>query len=298
MKRDNGFTEFINLLNGIYTSPLTNFCIEVSERYPFYPMRKHEEVILAKVMSGEGTLNANGQTAILTQNDIVVITPFTFHSFANTNDIAFSASAVAVNMRSLLESDGNGNVQSHLLMLNSGQIKSRVIAQTDRCYCDFDGILQNLTEKDDTSNQLVKSEVLRLMYYISNCLETADKPLGSKLAHTMSEALNIVHHQYKRNLDIKYLSEHCGYDEFYVMKLFKSFTLMPFIRYLNNYRLFLAAQALTETPRDICQIAVSAGFNNVSYFNRQFLHLYKMTPTQYRIAYSQNYSDAKSVYIY
>ena len=57
---------------------------------------------------------------------------------------------------------------------------------------------------------------------------------------------------------------------------------MPFTAYLNDYRLTLAAKALLESHKAILDIATECGFENLSYFNRQFKKKYGTTPSNYR----------------
>lgn len=54
------------------------------------------------------------------------------------------------------------------------------------------------------------------------------------------------------------------------MKFFKNHMGVPFVSYLNDYRLTLAARALAEGQEDVLTVAMDVGFSNVSYFNRLF----------------------------
>ena len=66
------------------------------------------------------------------------------------------------------------------------------------------------------------------------------------------------------------------------MKFFKKHMGVPFVCYLNDYRLTMAARALAETQEDVLTVALDAGFPNVSYFNRLFKRKFQMTPLEYR----------------
>ena len=66
------------------------------------------------------------------------------------------------------------------------------------------------------------------------------------------------------------------------MKLFKEKMEMSFVKYLNNYRLEVAAELLTTTSDDIINIAINTGFDNLSYFNRCFKKKHGITPGKYR----------------
>jgi len=54
------------------------------------------------------------------------------------------------------------------------------------------------------------------------------------------------------------------------------------IDFLNGERIKFAKNLIQNTSGRFSDIAVQAGFNNTSYFNRQFKRLEKITPNQYR----------------
>ena len=57
---------------------------------------------------------------------------------------------------------------------------------------------------------------------------------------------------------------------------------MTCVEYLNQYRLEIAAGELAESGESVTEIALNAGFNNLSYFNRVFKRSFGMTPREYR----------------
>ncbi len=57
---------------------------------------------------------------------------------------------------------------------------------------------------------------------------------------------------------------------------------VPFSRYVNEWRVSLAAQALAGTGRSITEIAFECGFGNLSNFNRRFREIKGMPPRQFR----------------
>ena len=79
------------------------------------------------------------------------------------------------------------------------------------------------------------------------------------------------------------LTEISGYSEFYLMKLFKQYTGISCIDYVNGYRIKEASRLLTETKTDANEIARAVGYANISYFNRQFKRLTGVTPLVLRL---------------
>ena len=62
------------------------------------------------------------------------------------------------------------------------------------------------------------------------------------------------------------------------MKYFKQYMGVPFIQYLNEFRLEKAAGMLLSTPDPVTAVAQRCGFDNISYFNRLFREKVRKTP--------------------
>lgn len=63
---------------------------------------------------------------------------------------------------------------------------------------------------------------------------------------------------------------------------FKKNTGKPFVQYVKELRIGLASQKLIQTDSSVLEICYDCGYNNLSNFNRQFLELKKVTPSEFR----------------
>lgn len=97
------------------------------------------------------------------------------------------------------------------------------------------------------------------------------------------------------NQVIAYLAEHmgdglrevdaaryAGMEPSAFSRFFRRHAGLPFIQYLNRLRVNRACELLTNGEQSITEICYECGFNNVSNFNRQFLALKAMPPSQFR----------------
>jgi xylan 1,4-beta-xylosidase len=57
---------------------------------------------------------------------------------------------------------------------------------------------------------------------------------------------------------------------------------MSFTEFLNSYRLDAALALLTETDKDITEIALESGFQSIRSFNEYFKSRIGTTPVKYR----------------
>ncbi len=65
-------------------------------------------------------------------------------------------------------------------------------------------------------------------------------------------------------------------------RYFRRSTGAPFVHYLNRLRINRACEMLIDSDAPITEVCYACGFNNLSNFNRQFLALKAMPPTQFR----------------
>lgn len=79
------------------------------------------------------------------------------------------------------------------------------------------------------------------------------------------------------------MAEASGFSQSHFMKFFKSAFGRPFIPFLREYRLTMAARMLLSSGLlHSGDQAQQTGFENLSYFNRSFKAAYGMTPSQFR----------------
>lgn len=78
----------------------------------------------------------------------------------------------------------------------------------------------------------------------------------------------------------------------YFCKFFKEKVGETPFSYLNGYRINQAASQLLQSGASITEVAINSGFDNMSYFIRQFKHCKGCTPSAFRKVENQ---DAKTL---
>ena len=73
-----------------------------------------------------------------------------------------------------------------------------------------------------------------------------------------------------------------GMSESRFSRFFRRATGNTFTDFVNRVRVNRACQLLMETDRQVTHICYEVGFNNVANFNRRFLEIKGMTPTEFR----------------
>ena len=255
----------------------TRYHADISHLLPFYPIHWHEEMEIVKVQSGKGMFLVEGKEYLVSAGDIVVLRPFVLHSINRIDGNEMTFDAIVFNLRLAL---------NHLApLLNEKNSVPCVIRPEQSWYSPFEqGLSAILTCDLLKEGEAITTNLYSMFSHIYNNRTANDTSniAEDKRLYTVRRALEYIRAEYMKEITIENIAKHCGYSEFYLMKLFKQFTGESIVDYTNNYRLTVAGRQLRDTNEEISVIARKVGFNNVSYFNRQFKKLYGITPRQFK----------------
>lgn len=275
-------------VHGTPLLPYAQYHTNISELLPFYPIHWHEEMEIIKVQQGKGLFCVDGVKYEANAGDIFILRPFVMHSINRLDKNDMSIDAIVFNLR-LLETGGADvcTLKYFAPLLNEKHSVPCIVRPSDSWYTAFDLSMTSILTcnmNDDGAELDIKANLYWLFYHIYNnrLINTLPNISEDKRLYTVRLALEYIRAEYMNEITIEKIAKHCGYSEFYVMKLFKQFTGTSCVDYVNNYRLTVAGRQLRDTDDDIATIAYQVGFNNVSYFNRQFKRQYGMTPREFR----------------
>ena len=94
------------------------------------------------------------------------------------------------------------------------------------------------------------------------------------------------------------LASETGLSRTVLSERFRHFLGEPPMTYLTRWRLQLAARGLVGTSHSVAQIAIEAGYESESLFNRAFKRHYRLPPARYRKnnagEHTQTFHDVKN----
>lgn len=111
------------------------------------------------------------------------------------------------------------------------------------------------------------------------------KPEPRDIIH---ELIDYIDTNYTEVYDRKMLAQKFGLNEFYMGQIFKKTTGTNIANYLNTKRIEAAKQLIVSTESKIIDIAFHVGFDNLTYFYRQFRKQTGLTPNEYRRSVNGN----------
>jgi len=96
------------------------------------------------------------------------------------------------------------------------------------------------------------------------------------------ESIRLVESDSTRPVRLKDLAASAGMSPHHFLRVFRRLTGMTPYQYLLSARMRRAALELGSTRRPVLEVALEAGFGDLSTFNHRFRAAFGLTPTQYR----------------
>jgi AraC-like DNA-binding protein len=91
-----------------------------------------------------------------------------------------------------------------------------------------------------------------------------------------------VYEHFTEKITIKNIASIANMTETSFCRYFKTRTLKNFTRFLNEIRISYACKLLSNTRYTVTAVCFESGFNELSYFTRQFKKIMKLAPQEYQ----------------
>jgi YesN/AraC family two-component response regulator len=129
---------------------------------------------------------------------------------------------------------------------------------------------------------MIKTEMIQLFISLSRFYQQMEQPLkksrpGEQSTQTIVE---FIHRHYAQPLALEQISHICGMSTSMFSAKFKQYIGKTFIEYHNEIRVNIAREAIAETTDKIAVIAQFVGFDDLSFFNKQFKKMTGISPGQ------------------
>lgn len=244
----------------------------------------HEEVEIKYFYEGDTTLIVGSETIVAHPGDIVIVDPYEFHTTVSMGkkrgknhlfmvglDFFKDRSIHGLDLRSLLI----GRRLSFYSLIRRNTELSNVLCQVAQEY------------KNKKEHYLTAIESLMTQVFITLLREAvrdgeSDPPRSENMRYyaDIDPALRIIHTQYMRKITVDELADACNVSKCYFCRIFRYATGRTAIQYITEYRLRFADAMLSNTKKNISQIAEECGFSDESYFSRCYKKIYGVSPKQ------------------
>lgn len=106
---------------------------------------------------------------------------------------------------------------------------------------------------------------------------------GSNASLYLNSAVDYINDNYSYDISVSGLAAYIGIDRTYLYRIFMENLSISPERYLLKVRMTRAAELLKTTGGSVLQIALSAGYKDISHFSGSFKKYFGVSPKEYRI---------------
>lgn len=276
-----GFNELKQ--HGTADFPIELYCL--NRQSPKYEMvhHWHQELELIRVLKGNLTVTLGKKEQLLTPGMAVVVNSNTLHA-AHPQDCEYQCVVFDINGFLPFQPD----CRAFLEEISAGQ---RVIReQTAGHAAAAESIRQIFLSMERLTAQTgTRFDVLASLYRLYGTLlrEKLTEPADSshdadENTERLKRVLALIRNSYQEPLSLSDMAKVCGMSPQYFCSYFRNMTKHSPMEYLLDYRLSKAGMLLLNTDEPVTQIAFSCGFNDLSYFIKQFKSKKGISPGKFR----------------
>lgn len=253
-------------------------CNYISEKH------HHFEYELLFVSAGSCKFNFSGDSKQIEKNTFVFIEPGEDHSITNADkNFRFISLIFTTSVFDKEEEQFYDFLKS--IKINNFPIFSQKISEL---FLDLDKLPVDSEKKFfyyfhlKTTLFCALDEILKTEQYTKNEFSVLLKRLNKSSSIVIANAVQYIQKHFKENISLNDLLKETNYSKSHFIRLFKNETGMNFTDYVNKYRVEKSCQDLIYSEKNVTQIAVENGFNNIQYFSKIFKSYMNITPKQYQ----------------
>ncbi|MEX0315315.1 MAG: AraC family transcriptional regulator [Allomuricauda sp.] len=146
----------------------------------------------------------------------------------------------------------------------------------------------NFKQFDTLDNQGKLINLLSILDHLSKCKSYVSLfdtyPVTNYKKNEISrleEVFEYVNTNYAKHISVTQISAQLGYTANSFCRFFKKMTNKRFMDFVNSYRIEKAVEAFNEHNTIIAEVMYNTGFNDPSYFTKQFKKYHGVTPSAY-----------------
>ena len=251
----------------------------------------HPELEILMIHKGTLIVTDNQVSRTGTAGDLLFIMPEHLHTMhSNTDSVLYDAFVFPMEFLNFALFD---EVQTRYLL---PLVQKKLLfppSVTDSCpaypeiWSCFSSIIRENNTKSTAypfSTKVLLLQIFCRMFQNNLFLPACDSAVSASSEHLslLREILTYISENYKKRLTLSDLAEHFHLSPKYFSRYFHQNFGKTFTGYLNDYRILRACELLLNTDDPVLAIALSTGFENVSYFIRKFKEGIGYTPSAYR----------------
>lgn len=254
-----------------------------------YPMHWHNAIEIIMPLINDFTVTAGGKTYNLKEREIIIIPPGELHSMQ----------APEKGQRLIFQCDNSVLSDFPALSPLSGLFSNVMVIDhlsPDNLKNAAKKSMLEIYDEYFRKNELSEIKVyLKLVSMFVELHEGAATEKRDQMGCT-SEKLDeyserfgavkkFIEKNYMYDISLEKLAAIAGYSKYHFSRIFKQYTGVSHIDYVNKARINVAQKLLLDPDISITEVAMSSGFTSITSFNRVFKDIKHCTPSEFKKFY-------------
>lgn len=285
------------ILQKVPESTDSSFAIqEFSSQYFSIPWHFHPEYELVLIRKGEGKRFVGDNIAVFKPGDLVLLGPNIPHWYRS--DSVYYNNLPGLESQSLVIQFVEDFLGNQFFQAPETAAIRQVLRKAQKGLELYGSLKEEVTETMLRIRKLTGMDklmaFLSLLNNISRSQEyrvLSEEVSGANINTIDSARINKVYEyvmsNFQEQITIKEAADLIHMCSSAFCRYFKKRTRKTFTSFLNEIRIGHACKLLIEEEMSITEICYESGFNNISYFNRQFKTLKNTTPQLFRLEYHE-----------
>jgi AraC-like DNA-binding protein len=258
-------------------------------RVDYFPSMRHfhPEVEILLVVEGTGTRYVGDSVEFFAPGDLVMIGPNVSHEWCSDKS---SGTAISEAIYILFNTEIMGsefwNLPESKIILKIIQQSERGIKLTGKTRDDVAFLMKRIDTSFGFNRITLLMTILEMIAFNGEYQYLASPVVQNTINDRDSERLNKVYKYVidncQQEINLERASSIANLSKPAFCRYFKKRANKTFVRFLNEIRVGQACRLLVNENQSIAEISYTCGYNNISYFIRQFRAITGFTPLGYR----------------
>lgn len=247
----------------------------------------HEDIEWIRVVDGSMNYEVNGKKILLQKNDCIMINSRQMH-YGFSQDYG-ECDFLCILFHPQLFTGFQPLYQHYVLPVTENQgLEYLYYSSGSEEASKASALLDRILQLKKAGNPAYEMEVIGAMHLLwglifESCRSIAqnDRPEASEIA-IQKTMVSYINQHYMEKITLSDIASSGNVCRSKCCSIFRRYLRQSPIDFLNAYRLKVSRRLLATTDTSITEIALSCGFNHLSYFSKLFLRCYGCTPRDYR----------------
>ena len=252
----------------------------------------HPEVEILLVVQGTGTRYVGDSVEPFASGDLVMIGPNVSHEwFSEKKSDAGTSEAIYILFNPDILGSDFWNLPESKIILKIIQQSERGIKLTGKTRDDVAALMKRIDTSYGFTRITLLMTILEMIAFNGEYQYLATPVVQNTINERDSERLNKVYKYVLDNcyqeISLESASSIANLSKPAFCRYFKKRANKTFVRFLNEIRVGQACRLLVNENQSVADICYTCGYNNISYFIRQFRAITGFTPLGYRKKFAQ-----------